>query len=150
MRNFIESMVVLDVDGVLNIDDVQEGNILNRIQPLSGQSPQASHLIGRPLSEVERFFIEQALSLTNGNREEASRMLGIGERTLYRVIQDWKLQDKIKKALAENFNDMEKAAKSLGMKSDSLIRKLKKLALTPDSEDDSLTRKTDIEDNDEV
>jgi DNA-binding NtrC family response regulator len=66
------------------------------------------------------------------------------------VIQDWKLQDKIKKALAENSNDMEKAAKSLGMKSDSLIRKLKKLALTPDSEDDSRTRKTDIEDNDEV
>lgn len=150
MRNFIESMVVLDVDGVLNIDDVQEGNILNRIQPLSGQSPQASHLIGRPLSEVERFFIEQALSLTNGNREEASRMLGIGERTLYRVIQDWKLQDKIKKALAENSHDMEKAAKSLGMKSDSLIRKLKKLALTPDSEDDSPTRKTDIEEDDEV
>ena len=146
MRNFIESMVVLDVDGILNIDDVQEGNILNRIQPLSGQSPQASHLIGRPLSEVERFFIEQALSLTNGNREEASRMLGIGERTLYRVIQDWKLQDKIKKALSENSNDMEKAAKSLGMKSDSLQRKLKKLALTPDSEDDSLTRETDNED----
>jgi two-component system response regulator HydG len=146
MRNFIESMVVLDVDGILNIDDVQEGNILNRIQPLSGQSPQASHLIGRPLSEVERFFIEQALSLTNGNREEASRMLGIGERTLYRVIQDWKLQDKIKKALSENSNDMEKAAKSLGMKSDSLQRKLKKLALTPDSEDDSPTRETDNED----
>jgi two-component system response regulator HydG len=148
MRNFIESMVVLDVDGILNIDDVQEGNILNRIQPLPGQSPQASHLIGRPLSEVERFFIEQALSLTNGNREEASRMLGIGERTLYRVIQDWKLQDKIKKALSENSNDMEKAAKSLGMKSDSLQRKLKKLALTPDSEDDSSTRETDNEDED--
>ena len=77
-------------------------------------------------------------------------MLGIGERTLYRVIQDWKLQDKIKKALSENSNDMEKAAKSLGMKSDSLIRKLKKLALTPDSEDDSLTRKTDIEEDNEV
>ena len=146
MRNFIESMVVLDVDGILNIDDVQEGNILNRIQPLSGQSPQASHLIGRPLSEVERFFIEQALSLTNGNREEASRMLGIGERTLYRVIQDWKLQDKIKKALSENSNDMEKAAKSLGMKSDSLQRKLNKLALTPYSDDDSPSRETDNED----
>jgi transcriptional regulator with PAS, ATPase and Fis domain len=73
-------------------------------------------------------------------------MLGIGERTLYRVIQDWKLQDKIKKALSENSNDMEKAAKSLGMKSDSLQRKLKKLALTPDSEDDSPTRETDNED----
>ena len=27
-------------------------------------------------------------------------MLGIGERTLYRVIQDWKLQDRIREALA--------------------------------------------------
>jgi hypothetical protein len=32
------------------------------------------------------------------------------------------------------------------MKSDSLQRKLKKLALTPDSEDDSSTRETDKED----
>jgi len=130
LRNFIESMVVLDVDSTLNIDDVQEGNILNRIQPGTGQSLQASHLIGRPLAEVERFYIEQSLALTNGNREEAARMLGIGERTLYRVIQDWKLQDKIKKALSENSNDMEKAAKSLGMKADSLQKKLKKLAVS--------------------
>jgi two-component system response regulator HydG len=136
-------MVVLDVDGVLNIDDVQEGNILNRIQPLSGQSLQDSHLVGRPLSEVERYFIEQALTITNGNREEASRMLGIGERTLYRVIQDWKLQDKIKKALSENSNDMEKAAHSLGMKPDSLQRKLKKLAISTDSEEDSVSQDTD-------
>lgn len=136
-------MVVLDVDGVLNIDDVQEGNILNRIQPLSGQSLQDSHLVGRPLSEVERYFIEQALTITNGNREEASRMLGIGERTLYRVIQDWKLQDKIKKALSENSNDMEKAAHSLGMKPDSLQRKLKKLAISTDSEEDSVSQDTE-------
>ena len=37
-------------------------------------------------------------------------MLGIGERTLYRVIQDWKLQDKIKAALAEANGNLEKAA----------------------------------------
>jgi transcriptional regulator with GAF, ATPase, and Fis domain len=59
------------------------------------------------------------------------------------VIQDWKLQDKIKKALSENSNDMEKAAHSLGMKPDSLQRKLKKLAISTDSEEDSVSQDTE-------
>jgi molybdenum-dependent DNA-binding transcriptional regulator ModE len=52
--------------------------------PRHGPNP----LVGRPLSEIERYYIEQTLALTEGNREEAARKLGIGERTLYRVIQD--------------------------------------------------------------
>jgi len=135
LRNFIESMVVLDMDGILNIDDVQEGNILHKIQPAGNSGTQTSHLVGRPLSEVERYYIEQALLLTNGNREEASSMLGIGERTLYRVIQDWKLQDRIKAALSDHGNDMNKAGAALGMKPQALARKLKKLALKGGSEE---------------
>ena len=53
-------------------------------------------------------------------------MLGIGERTLYRVIQDWKLQDAIRKALDEAGGDVASAAKTLGMKSTMLERKIKK------------------------
>jgi two-component system response regulator HydG len=34
--------------------------------------------------------MEKALELTGGNREEAARLLGIGERTLYRNLQKWK------------------------------------------------------------
>ena len=56
------------------------------------------HLIGRPLEEVERYYMEKALELTGGNREEAAKMLGIGERTLYRKIQMWKEQDEGKKS----------------------------------------------------
>ena len=52
--------------------------------------------MGRPLTEVERYYMEEALKLAAGNREEAARMLGIGERTLYRKIQDWKQQDRTK------------------------------------------------------
>lgn len=70
-------------------------------------------LVGRPLSEVERYYIEQALSLMQGNREEAAKVLGIGERTLYRVIQDWKLQDKIKEALAQGVGTWPRPPKSL-------------------------------------
>jgi two-component system response regulator HydG len=44
------------------------------------------------MSEVERYYILRALELTNGNREEASSMLGIGERTLYRKIKEYELK----------------------------------------------------------
>ena len=47
----------------------------------------ADGLIGQPLEEVEKFYIQKALELTQGNREEAATMLGIGERTLYRKIK---------------------------------------------------------------
>ena len=65
--------------------------------------------------------------MTAGNREEAARMLGIGERTLYRQIQDWKLQDKIKNALAATNGNLPLAAEALGMTADALEKKMKKL-----------------------
>jgi two-component system response regulator HydG len=86
-------------------------------------------LAGRPLNEVERYYIEQALQMTSGNREEAARMLGIGERTLYRVIQDWKMQDKIQQALQDAGGSMEEAAKHLGLSEAVLQRKVKKWGL---------------------
>jgi two-component system response regulator HydG len=93
LRNFIESMVVLDSDGVLNLDDVQDGNVLETMPPAEGAAVGPGSLVGRPLTEVERYYIEQALAVTAGNREEAARMLGIGERTLYRKIKQWGLRD---------------------------------------------------------
>jgi two-component system, NtrC family, response regulator HydG len=126
LRNFIESMVVLDTDGVLNLDDVQDDVVLKKMPMTDGRASGPAHLVGRPLTEVERYYIEQALTLTEGNREEASKMLGIGERTLYRVIQDWKLQDKIREALNDANHDLTVAAKALNMKEAALERKIKK------------------------
>ena len=48
-------------------------------------------LVGKPLEEIERLFITETLKLAAGNREEAARMLGIGERTLYRKIKEYGL-----------------------------------------------------------
>ncbi len=126
LRNFIESMVVLDTDGVLNVDDVQDGNIFQRALASDGQLAGSGSLVGRPLSEVERYYIEQALAVTEGNREEAARMLGIGERTLYRNIQEWKVQDRVRQTLAEVHGDLAAAAAQLGMKESALERKIKK------------------------
>ena len=72
------------------------------------------------MSEIERYYIEKTLEQTDGNREEAARILGIGERTLYRDIQDWKLQDKIKQAMTDANGDLEAAAKLLNMKPEAL------------------------------
>jgi two-component system response regulator HydG len=126
LRNFVESMVVLDTDGVLGLDDVQDSAVLKKVSPSDGRVSGPAHLVGRPLTEVERYYTEQALALTEGNREEAAKMLGIGERTLYRVIQDWKLQDKIRKAIEDANHDLAAAAKALNMKESVLERKIKK------------------------
>ena len=123
----IESMVVQDLDGILNLDDLPEGDTLRRsATPADARGGGLDQFTGRPLADIERFYIERTLERTNGNREEAARMLGIGERTLYRVIQDWKVQDKIRQALDEANGDVAAAAKALGMKASLLERKIKK------------------------
>jgi two-component system response regulator HydG len=129
MRNVIESMIVQDVDGVLGLDDMQEGDSLRRLLMPDAHVGGPGNLVGRPLIEVERYYIDQTLQLTSGNREEAARMLGIGERTLYRVIQDWKLQDQIRQALAVAGGDLALAAQQLGIKELALQRKIKKWGL---------------------
>jgi two-component system, NtrC family, response regulator HydG len=123
LRNAIDSMVVLDQDGILNLNDVEEGSPLKRSHT---RAAGPDNLVGKPLGEIERYFSEKTLEQTDGNREEAARILGIGERTLYRMIQDWKLQDTIKQALTEANGDVETAAKILNTKPAVLQRKLKK------------------------
>ncbi len=56
--------------------------------PASGPPPSDS-LLGKPLDIVEKHFITETLKLCGGNREEAARVLGIGERTLYRKIKEY-------------------------------------------------------------
>ncbi len=58
-----------------------------------GEVIAAEDASGRLLSleELERVQIERALQVTEGNREQAAKMLGIGERTLYRKIKEYGL-----------------------------------------------------------
>jgi len=43
------------------------------------------------LKQVEKEAIMSALKVVGGNREKAALLLGIGERTLYRKIQEYRL-----------------------------------------------------------
>jgi two-component system response regulator HydG len=127
LRNVIESAVVQDFDGTLNLDDLPESDPLRQVDGNGGRTGgSGSDLVGRPLADVERYYIERALERTDGNREEAAALLGIGERTLYRVIQDWKQQDRIRTALDEATWDFAAAGAALGIKPTTLERKVKK------------------------
>ncbi|MEX2558870.1 MAG: sigma-54 dependent transcriptional regulator [Pirellulales bacterium] len=91
LRNTIESMVVVDYDGVLDVDDLPR-ELAGDGEAGSEPPPAAmTNLVGKPLTDIERLFVAETLKLTGGNREEAASMLGIGERTLYRKIKEYKL-----------------------------------------------------------
>ncbi|GIW93276.1 MAG: sigma-54-dependent Fis family transcriptional regulator [Pirellulaceae bacterium] len=105
LRNAVETMIVLDTDGILDVDDlppelaeyepsadvaiepaVAEASVLGSADA-AGADNVASRLIGQPLSAIEKWAILETLKLTNGNREQAARILGIGARTIYRKLE---------------------------------------------------------------
>ena len=97
LRNVIESMVVVDCDETLDVDDLpaeldpeaghEQAVLPDNVEKNAG----ITSLIGRPLDEIEKIFIGETLKLAGGNREQTAEMLGIGERTLYRKIKEYKL-----------------------------------------------------------
>lgn len=89
LKNTIRTMVVMcDRDG-LDVRDIPP-DILQRRQ-LTGASAAPSNLAGVSLNELEKKAIMDTLAKTQGNREQAAKILGIGERTLYRKIKEYDL-----------------------------------------------------------
>jgi two-component system, NtrC family, response regulator HydG len=47
--------------------------------------------VGISIEEAEKELIRNTLKMVDGNREQAARILRIGERTLYRKIREYGL-----------------------------------------------------------
>ena len=113
LKNVVESLVVMDLDDYLDMDDLSPDLIdeetARRINSAAGKpeisnpstedlleagsdDPASSSLIGKTLKDIERWAIEHTLTLANHNREETSRILGISERNLYRKLNDYGLR----------------------------------------------------------
>ena len=88
LRNVLENMVVTTRNEILQVSDIPSGYLegVGKVRAGIGQ------LAGIPLDEVEKECIRQTLELTGGNRERTAKMLGIGERTLYRKINQYDLR----------------------------------------------------------
>ncbi|TWU16104.1 sigma-54-dependent transcriptional regulator [Allorhodopirellula heiligendammensis] len=99
LRNFVETMVVLDTDGSLDDDDLPPELTDDEVagdddsQASAALSTGPSALIGQPLATIERWAIEETLKLAGDNREQAAKMLKIGPRTLYRRLDDYSKKD---------------------------------------------------------
>ena len=105
LRNFVETMVVLDTDGKLDVDDLPpeltdevglggprtQHDVPPSVDGSESSAPQVpSELIGKSMDEIERWAIEETLKMTAGNREEAAKILDIGARTLYRKLDKYR------------------------------------------------------------
>jgi two-component system response regulator HydG len=93
LRNVIENMVVLDQDGVLDMDDLPgELEVVESRQVGPDVVGGMPWLVGQPMDAYEKYAIQETLKLTGGNREEAAKILEIGARTLYRKLEKYQLE----------------------------------------------------------
>jgi len=84
LKNVIERSVILSEDGLLDLSSLPFGmNSLKSEQALSS---------GFSMANIERQHIQRVLQHTNGNKAEAARLLEIGVATLYRKIEEYKMQ----------------------------------------------------------
>jgi len=93
LLNVVQNMVVMTVGAGETVID------LPRVPPdiTSGDddSPLDSSggsLAGTSLEQLEKRAIRETLRLTGGNREQTAKLLGIGERTLYRKLKEYGLR----------------------------------------------------------
>jgi two-component system response regulator HydG len=89
LRNALENMVLLARGEVLGVEDIPE---TVKGAPAGGAGGGGGfELAGRSIEEVERALIAANLALMGGNREKTAKVLGMGERTLYRKIKQYGL-----------------------------------------------------------
>ena len=89
LRNVVENMVVLARTDILDVEDVPEN--IKRERGADGSVVGGYEITGRTMAEIEREAIRANLELVGGNRQKAAKVLGIGERTLYRKIKEFGL-----------------------------------------------------------
>ena len=93
LRNAIDTMVVLCQGDRLTVADLPPD-----MRPAGtsssaggGSTGGLDNVGGIRLEQLEREAIIKTLKMVDGNREQAAKLLGIGERTLYRKIKEYGL-----------------------------------------------------------
>ena len=87
LRNIVVRAACEVLDRQVELEDLPEEIKGSReIVPLS-----SSGFVGMTWEQIERLVIERTLQATQGNREQAAKMLNIGTRTLYRKIKEFGL-----------------------------------------------------------
>lgn len=87
LMNAVQNMVVIAEDNKIEPRHIPP-EILQEVAADNLATPPE----GLSLDQIEKQAIRNTLRLTSGNREQAAKMLGIGERTLYRKLKEYGLK----------------------------------------------------------
>jgi two-component system response regulator HydG len=88
LLNVVQKMVVM-CDGPV----IEPRHVPEEVRAGDGdEAPSRAGLAGIGLDRLEKEAIRQTLAMTGGNREHAAKLLGIGERTLYRKLKEYGLK----------------------------------------------------------
>lgn len=90
LRHTIENLIVVASGPVITLTDLPTG-IQQARQLEAGAEGGLDRLVGMTVQDVERELIKRTLDAVAGNRQEAARILGIAERTLYRRLKEYGL-----------------------------------------------------------
>ena len=90
LANAVQRMVVM-AEGDLGLQSLPEEIQTADIDD-DGGDLQPGSLAGVGLARLEKEAIRQTLALTKGNREQTAKLLGLGERTLYRKLKEYGLR----------------------------------------------------------
>ena len=86
--NTVQQMIVV-CDG----QRLEPRHLPSEMRPTAGDRGSATQIkAGTSLDQLEKQAIREALRIHAGNREAAAKMLGIGERTLYRKLKEYGLK----------------------------------------------------------
>ena len=89
LRNCIRTMVVMCDADKLDVRDIPPE--IHQLRRLAAGSRATGDFGDVTLNELEKQAITDTLAKTGNNREKAAKILGIGERTLYRKIKEYDL-----------------------------------------------------------
>jgi DNA-binding NtrC family response regulator len=89
LKNAIDNMIVLNNKPELTPESLPKDIRPAASEPVGGMQ----NLVGIRIDQAERELIRNTLKMVNGNREQAAKILGIGERTLYRKIKEYELTE---------------------------------------------------------
>ncbi len=94
LRNAVEEMVVLAQGERLTSEDLPSALRSPSASPIPAPrdaSDAAALMVGMTMEQIEAEVMRHTLERNKGNREKTAKMLGIGERTLYRKIKEYGL-----------------------------------------------------------
>jgi len=98
LRNVMETAVILATSETITLADLSTDFFQSTSSPLTNKPVESDSdklfgRVGMTMKELEKEAIIRALQETNGNRDQAADLLGIGVRTLYRKLESYQIEN---------------------------------------------------------